>query len=511
MKRLYIFLFTLCFTLPFPAITQIRVDLNKKINREANRRANRQADKAVDKSFDKVEEGIGSIFKKKNDHNTPKQESVSSQIEKEKPEVSFGSFTRLSPADGDVTTSPISCSWEIPNMESYTFMVHLEGDDWSDWFTKTTNENKCSFTRLPTATKNLKWKIIAEGNGERLESPWQNFTVSDGTDDAPQTKPEVQWAKFDFVPGDEVIFEDGPGQDEENGEFPSRWDLLKGQVEIAGFDGETVIMFLDGGEIIPYLKNSDTDYLPEVFTIEFDFYRPQDGNRITVYLTDQKNQRGLYDDTQEFDITPTRVDAPGGITVEHSGRDYHYCEQGCWTHISIAFTKGKLKVYIDDTRVINIPHYEFNPTGFTFYPYFADAAEGKAFYAKNFRIAKGGVKYYDRVLSDGKIIVNGIRFDVNKSTIKPESNGAINEIFELMQKQTDLDFSVEGHTDSDGDETFNQTLSENRAKAVMERLMAMGISAHRLQSAGWGESKPLSDNATPEQKANNRRVEFVKF
>ena len=328
---------------------------------------------------------------------------------------------------------------------------------------------------------------------------------------APQM--DVQWAKFDFVPGDEVIFEDAPSADEENGEFPSRWDLVKGQVEIANVDGEQVIMFLDGGQIIPYLKNSDTDYMPEIFTIEFDFYTPKDGNRITIYLTDQKNQRGtgVYQNAQEFDITPIRVDAPGGITAEHAERDYTFCENGCWTHASIAYTKGKLKVYLDDTRLINIPHYEFNPTGFSFYPYFADAGEGKAFYAKNFRIAKGGVKYYDRVLSDGKIIVNGIRFDVNKATIKPESNGAINEIFQLMQKQNDLNFSVEGHTDSDGDDALNQALSEKRALAVMDRLISMGIANNRLKSAGWGESKPIGENGTAEGKANNRRVEFVKF
>jgi outer membrane protein OmpA-like peptidoglycan-associated protein len=326
-------------------------------------------------------------------------------------------------------------------------------------------------------------------------------------------EPNVQWSKFDFVPGDEVIFEDAPGLDEENGEFPSRWDLIGGQVEIANFDGEPVLMFLDGGQIIPFLKNSVEDYLPEVFTIEFDYYKPKDGNRITIYLTDQKNQRGkgIYNDAQEFDITPLRVDAPGGITAEHSGRDYTYCEDGCWTHISLAYTKGKLKVYLDDTRVINIPHYEFNPTGFTFYPYFADASDDKAFYAKNFRIAKGGVKYYERLLSDGKIIVNGIRFDVNKATIKPESNGAINEIFELMQKQPELNFSVEGHTDSDGDDALNQKLSEARAKAVMDRLISMGIESNRLKSSGWGESKPIGGNDTAEGKANNRRVEFVKF
>lgn len=363
-----------------------------------------------------------------------------------------------------------------------------------------------------------KKKKKKKGQAEQVNTSLENNSQmpADNSSEQPATQVQamnVEWAKFDFVPGDEVIFEDAPSADEENGEFPSRWDLEAGQVEIANVNGEQVLMFLDGGEIVPYLKNSDKDYLPEVFTIEFDFYRPAGGNRIFIYLTDQKNQRGkgVYKDPQDFEITPQRVSAPGDITAEHAGRDYTYGKNGCWNHVSLAFTRGKLKVYLDDTRVINIPHYEFNPTGFTFYPYFADAGENKAFYAKNFRIAKGGVKYYDRVLSDGKIIVNGIRFDVNKATIKPESNGAINKIFQLMQKQPDLNFSVEGHTDSDGDEAKNQSLSEQRAKAVKDRLIDMGISANRLKSTGWGESKPIGENGTAEGKANNRRVEFVKF
>lgn len=506
------------------APAQINIDVKNKLNRKANQRANTKTDQAIDKGFDELEDGIGNLFGKKKKKDKKKKgeaDQENSKAENNDQEVNkdFGDFTYLFPTNGDVTVVPVQCSWEIPDMEKYEFTVYLEGDDWADWLTKKTSSHQVFFENLPTSTKNLKWQVIAEGNGERIASPWQSFSTTDGTDGSVATtknevkasKPKVEWAKFDFVPGDEVIFEDRPSAEEENGEFPSRWDLVKGQVEIAEVDGETVFMFLDGGEIIPYLKHSDTDYLPEIFTIEFDFYRPKNGNRVSVYLTDQKNQRGLYENAQEFEITPVRVDAPGGITAEHAGRDYTFCEEGCWTHVSIAFTNGKLKVYLDETRVINIPHYEFNPTGFTFYPYFADASEEKAFYAKNFRIAKGGVKYYNRVLSDGKIIVNGIRFDVNKSTIKPESNGAINEIFELMQKQTELNFSVEGHTDSDGNEDFNQSLSEQRAKAVMERLVSMGVSSNRLKSAGWGESKPIGGNDTSEGKANNRRVEFVKF
>ncbi|NRD21772.1 OmpA family protein [Winogradskyella litoriviva] len=351
---------------------------------------------------------------------------------------------------------------------------------------------------------------ISEKTKSKKTETNQNTKTSE---EAKNQKPNVIWSKFDFVPGETVIFEDGPNLDEENGEFPSRWDLINGQVEIAQVDGETVMMFLDGGEIVPYLKYSAKDYLPEIFTIEFDFYKPLGGNRLTFYLTDQKNQRGkkVYNNPQEFEVTPVRIDPPEGSAVMHSGRDYDYCENGCWTHVSIAYTKGKLKVYLDDTRLVNIPHYSFNPTGFTIYPYFASAKDNVPFYVKNVRIAKGGVKYYDRVLSEGKIIVNGIKFDVNKATLKAESMGPINNIYELMLKQPELNFSIEGHTDSDGTDDTNMSLSKERAKTVMEQLITMGISSDRLKFTGFGESKPIDNNSTPEGKANNRRVEFVKF
>jgi outer membrane protein OmpA-like peptidoglycan-associated protein len=321
--------------------------------------------------------------------------------------------------------------------------------------------------------------------------------------------PTVTWSKFDFVPGDEVIFEDWPDKNEENGEFPSRWDYHEGSTEIAEMDGEPVIIFLDGGgTIVPYIANSDQDYLPEVFTFELDVYFEPGyhSNRYWINFHDEKNQYGkginekleIYVNGMDFLNTDKRY--PGT-------EDYNWGENpvGGWKHISIAYTKGKFKAYMDDTRLINIPHLEKEPWGITV------IAENGNMFIKNIRIAKGGVKYYDRVLQDGKIIVNGIKFDVNKATLKPESMGPINKIYQLMEKNPEINFSVEGHTDSDGDEATNQTLSEARAKAVMDQLIQQGINADRLSYNGFGESKPLDNNSTPEGKANNRRVEFVKI
>lgn len=318
----------------------------------------------------------------------------------------------------------------------------------------------------------------------------------------------VVWNKFDFVPGDEVIFEDGPSADEENGEFPSRWDLHEGNVEVGEVNGENVIMFLSHqSSIIPYLKNSNEDYLPDVFTLELDVWFAKGSttsNRLWIYLCDKKNNSQRTEDLCVM---------PHGLEFMDSSKDYPGTENlgwsnekvGSWKHISIAYTKGKYKAYFNDTRLINIPHLEINPSGITI------KAGNDNMYIKNIRIAKGGVKYYDRVLSEGKIIVNGIKFDTNKATLKPESMGPINKIYQLMEKNPDLNFSVEGHTDSDGDSESNMTLSKARGKAVMDKLIQIGISSDRLKSTGFGESKPIDNNNTPEGKANNRRVEFVKF
>jgi len=354
---------------------------------------------------------------------------------------------------------------------------------------------------------------VNEGNGaaNKLQS-FQNNQSLNQENQQKVNKPDVVWSQFDFVPGDQVIFDDAPSADERNGEFPSRWDLVKGQVEIARVDGENVLMFIDGNpSIVPYLKNANEDYLPDVFTIEFDFYKPVDGNRISVYLYDDKNQKHS-NSYMYMDISSGRVSEKlSEVSGELSEIDYKNSGDARWIHVSIAFTKGKLKVYMDATRVINIPHYEGNPTGLSLEAYFADLGEDKAFYFKNIRIAKGGVKYYSRVLSEGKIIVNGIKFDVNKATLRPESMGPINEIIWLMESNPEINFSIEGHTDSDGNADANQALSEARAKSVMEQMIAKGIDPNRLKSTGWGESKPIDNNQTAEGKANNRRVEFVKF
>ena len=103
-----------------------------------------------------------------------------------------------------------------------------------------------------------------------------------------------------------------------------------------------------------------------------------------------------------------------------------------------------------------------------------------------------------------------INFETGKSTIKPESEKIVDAIAEMLKANPALKISIEGHTDNVGTAPANLTLSENRAKAVLNALVPKGIDKSRLSSKGWGQAKPIGDNKTDDGKAKNRRVEIVK-
>ncbi len=110
---------------------------------------------------------------------------------------------------------------------------------------------------------------------------------------------------------------------------------------------------------------------------------------------------------------------------------------------------------------------------------------------------------------DGRIAL-AIHFDTGKATIKQESQKIVGEIAALLKGHPELQVSIEGHTDSTGTPQGNKALSDERAKAVLAAVAALGVDAARLSSVGWGQDKPVADNATEEGRAKNRRVEIVK-
>ncbi|MEO5569688.1 MAG: OmpA family protein [Bacteroidia bacterium] len=106
------------------------------------------------------------------------------------------------------------------------------------------------------------------------------------------------------------------------------------------------------------------------------------------------------------------------------------------------------------------------------------------------------------------IILTNIFFDTDKFDVKAQSKDILNRVVKLMKGLTTLKVEISGHTDNVGKDEYNQTLSENRAKSVVEYLIQQGVSKDRLTFVGYGETRPYATNDTAEGKQKNRRIEF---
>ena len=102
-----------------------------------------------------------------------------------------------------------------------------------------------------------------------------------------------------------------------------------------------------------------------------------------------------------------------------------------------------------------------------------------------------------------------ILFEVNEATIKPGAERSLERISQFLQQYPDREILVEGFTDSTGESSYNQQLSERRAQAVKNALASFAVQANRVQTKGYGEEYPVASNDTPAGRQQNRRVEIV--
>lgn len=113
--------------------------------------------------------------------------------------------------------------------------------------------------------------------------------------------------------------------------------------------------------------------------------------------------------------------------------------------------------------------------------------------------------------AEGKVALYGILFDYDKATLQQSSNKQLQEVLTLLLDNPDLSLEIQGHTDSDGNETYNMQLSQRRSESVLNYLVLFGVDPTRLQAKGYGMSAPVAPNDTAENKAKNRRVELVRL
>jgi len=319
--------------------------------------------------------------------------------------------------------------------------------------------------------------------------------TEDGSSDVNALKPGTgAWANYDFKPGERILFFDDFTKDEV-GDFPRRMEFQSGSLELVDWQGGRWLR-----------ASSDSKWyvpLPEVrpdrFTMEFDYYIPS--GEVWIYFGEEEERQ---------------VDFGGHGHAALSNRankvQAQYTESGGESKIRRGriMVDGKYaKVYLDEKRVLNVPNADLERTNKILFYTDGDDANPSLF--GNFRLAAGGKKLYDVLAETGRVATQGIYFDTGSDRIRPESSPTLKEIAAMLTEHGDLSLTIEGHTDNVGSAATNKTLSEKRAAAVKAALVgSYGVEAGRLETAGFGSTKPAGSNDTPEGRQTNRRVELVR-
>ncbi len=320
---------------------------------------------------------------------------------------------------------------------------------------------------------------------------------------------EGVWANYDFVPGHRILaFHDF--ESTYVGNFPDRITYLEGEVEVVELpDKNRVLCTQNTGRFVVPLG----DGLPETFTVEFRVRANDARSFVMMYSPEEKGIGRAPSKTLAALVGPQAT----GLTVgkyNEGPKSTRAMGQGFlvedWVYIRIAVDGPYWKMYAGETRVANIPQVDF-PRGdglafyLSMYPH-----DAKDLYIDDIRIAEGGRSIlYDELSASGKVITQGILFDVNSDRLRPESTPTLMDIARMLSEHADLRIRIEGHTDNTGTDAVNQSLSEKRAAAVKAWLVqTQGIDAGRLESAGRGAQQPVAPNDTAEGRQENRRVEL---
>lgn len=361
-------------------------------------------------------------------------------------------------------------------------------------------------------------QTVVQPDGSAAATPVGPATVQpvQPVQDAPAPPSISMYQHYDFVPGDSILFADEFTGDQD-GEFPSHWKLTKGQALINQVAGVAAFVLIDGNYCEVRPRMTTDNYLTDPFTVEFDSY--SDGNiaqsGAILFLTFLNSDQNLQDGAIEFDngdtegrgdvsISGFQGSALSSALPEELKKQY----ANRWHHYAVIYKNGQLKCYIDQYRILMDPDLGSVPLALWFGGV-GDQTHPIAI--SHVRVAKGGsMNLAGRKFTDAKIVTHGITFDVDQATLRPESMGTLNMVAGVLNQNPDLKFEIDGHTDHTGSQEHNKALSAQRAEAVKSQLIQMGIDGNRLSTQGFGDTRPLGDNTTPEGRANNRRVEFVR-
>ena len=347
-----------------------------------------------------------------------------------------------------------------------------------------------------------------------------------------QTPAFKSYSQFDFVPGEKVMaFEDF--SQAAIGDFPAKWNS-NGSGEVVTLEGLSGrwLQLNDATLAFPeFIKN-----LPENFTLEFNLAANPDPvhkyplHFFNLVFTPESepakifrfNALNMATSNVVFQLYPHRGKAfsnlntfgPDGkpLIRNKAETDKFFLPQKPFVKVSVWRQKTRLRVYVDEQKLWDIPRAFVEGSNYKKVIFRVQDFGKGPYYISELRLAETLPDTRSKLMTDGRFVTTGILFDSNADKIKPESYGTLKQIAQVLQENAGVKVRIIGHTDSDGDEAKNLDLSKRRAAAVKENLVReFGIEAARLQTDGKGESQPAAPNTTPEGKANNRRVEFIKM
>jgi len=326
-------------------------------------------------------------------------------------------------------------------------------------------------------------------------------------------------SRYDFVPGDKILYFDDFSQDA-IGDFPKDW-TSNGSGEVKTVNIATGNWFHMNGEDAVYCYMRKLD-IPDNFIVEFDIIPDKEyqyGIQFTLYQDKADDAKELNDDLYpgvaglHVDLGYDRWDTKGykesedWITGQATKNTVIREKEN---HVIIWVQQRRVRIYHLNEKVLDMPTniypaVKFNRMRFSGWDRY------NAPYVTNLKITTASPDTRSKLISEGKLITYGITFDVNKEDVKPESFGTLKSIADVLKENEAVKVKIIGHTDSDGDDTKNMELSKRRAESVKSELVSkFGIDASRMETEGAGENIPIVTNDTPANKAQNRRVEFVK-
>ncbi len=320
------------------------------------------------------------------------------------------------------------------------------------------------------------------------------------------------WENYDFIPGSKVMFYTDFSEDRV-GNFARSLKYVSGPVEVVERDGVKVLRATGTATVLVPLGKR----LPQRFTLEIDAIAPM-GGALTRAVQFEGGAKWLAN-AQSAAVTWT----PRGAWYEGSGQNMSTSTSdipeamrpqmaGNVVHLRVLMDSGYFKMYANERRLYNVPEFAFNRDSVIRIALDGGDAEGMAVYVTGIRVAESETDVlYDALAARGRWATQGILFATGKADLQPESRPVLKEIAATLKEHGDLKILIEGHTDNVGAAAGNLSLSDQRAAAVKAALVAdYGLSADRITTKGFGDTKPSVPNATAAGRAQNRRVEIVK-